>query len=102
MVMENIIRQGKNVIKAIIGGITKLTPEKAFFAQLSGFIVLLFFVLNGIPASPTALIVSSIMGVGLASGQINKKRFSEMLFTWVIIIPISILIGFSITILLLI
>ena len=88
---------GRKILKSVSGGFTKLTPEKAFFAQLSGFIVLLFFVLNGIPASPTTMIIAAIMGVGLISGKFNSKRFKQLVFTWVIIIPLSVIIGFVIT-----
>jgi PiT family inorganic phosphate transporter len=93
---------GKRVIRAITGGLTKLTPEKAFFAQLSGFMVLIFFVLNGVPSSPTTLVIAAIMGVGMSSGRIRKKKMRDLLFTWALIIPLSIIIGFLITWLILI
>jgi inorganic phosphate transporter, PiT family len=43
----------------------------------------------GLPVSTTHVSVGSIFGVGLVSGQANKKMFSQILLSWVLTLPIA-------------
>jgi PiT family inorganic phosphate transporter len=88
---------GRKIMKMIGRSLTNLTPERGFFAQMGGFITIFFFVLLGIPVSPTSVVVSSIMGVGLITKRINKRIMKDVFLLWLVTVPLSIFFGFGIT-----
>ncbi len=88
---------GRKILRHVSRGMVSLTPEKGFFAQLAGLITVMCFLLSSIPVSPTTILVASIMGVGLVSGKINRHIMFDILILWMLVVPMSILLGFAVS-----
>ncbi|MCL2463065.1 MAG: inorganic phosphate transporter, partial [Defluviitaleaceae bacterium] len=86
---------GWRIIKTMGVNMIKLNPVGGFAAETAAAAVIEIASANGIPLSTTHVISASIMGVGAA------KRFSavrwtvarDLVFAWVVTIPVAIILG---------
>ncbi|HYG52045.1 MAG TPA: inorganic phosphate transporter [Flavobacteriales bacterium] len=86
---------GWKIIKTMGTKITKVTPLEGVTAETSGAITLFMTEQMGIPVSTTHTITGSIIGVG-ATKRMSAVRWGvtvNLLFAWILTIPISALAG---------
>ena len=86
---------GWRVIETIGKKITELTPTRGFSAEFGAAITILLASKMGLPISTTHALVGAILGVGMARGMsaLNLKVLRDIVFTWVITIPLSALLS---------
>ena len=87
---------GWRVIKTMGMKITKLHPIHGFSAESSAALTLLGTATFGIPVSTTHVIAGSIMGVG-STKRLSAVRWGvvrKIVLTWVVTIPISIIVAY--------
>ncbi len=88
---------GWRIVKTMGQRITKLRPVNGFAAETAGAATIIGASIAGIPVSTTHVICSSIMGVG-ATKRLSAVRWGiarNIVWVWILTIPISALIGFS-------
>lgn len=69
--------------------ITPLNPGQGFTANLvTSFLVILASRL-GLPVSTTHVSVGSLFGIGLITGEANRRVVSQILMSWVLTLPIA-------------
>ena len=86
---------GWKIVKTMGSKITKITPLEGVSAETAGAITLLFTEHFGIPVSTTHTITGSIIGVGLTK-RLSAVRWGltiNIIWAWIITIPISALIS---------
>src|ERR1700744_6674700 len=86
---------GWKIVKTMGTRITKITPLEGVSAESAGAITLLFTQYFGIPVSTTHTITGSIIGVGLTK-RLSAVRWGvtiNLVWAWIITIPISALIA---------
>jgi len=86
---------GWKIVKTMGTKITKVTPLEGMSAETAGAITLLFTAGLGVPVSTTHTITGSIMGVGLTK-RLSAVRWGvsiNLIWAWIITIPISALIA---------
>lgn len=86
---------GWRIMKTMGHKIIKLRPINGFAAETAGAIVIVLASVVGAPVSTTHVISASIMGVG-ASKRVSAVRWGvaqNMLWAWVLTIPISALVS---------
>ena len=86
---------GWKIVKTMGSRITKITPLEGVSAESAGAITLFFTQLFGIPVSTTHTITGSIIGVGLTK-RLSAVRWGvtiNLVWAWIITIPISALIA---------
>lgn len=90
---------GYKVIKTLGLRVTRLRPYQGFAAETGGGLMLAVFAVFGIPASTTHAITGTIMGAGAARRKraVRWKVSKQIVFSWVITIPGSALMGIGIT-----
>ncbi|MGC9516577.1 MAG: anion permease [Methanomicrobiales archaeon] len=95
--VSGILIAGNRVTATIGRRITELVPTRGFSAQMAAALVVFFFVLYGMPISPTQTLVGSVIGVGLARGTATLKMdiVKDIAYTWIVTIPACILIAMS-------
>lgn len=85
-----LITLGRRVIRTVGLKIIEMHPSTAFAISLSTTIVLFFGTMFGYPLSGTHILVSAVLGVGLATGApINKKELKGIVYSWILTFPIS-------------
>ncbi|MDF0478825.1 inorganic phosphate transporter [Vagococcus sp. PNs007] len=86
---------GWKIIKTVGGKIMKIKPVTGVAADVSSVLVIFSATLFHLPVSTTHVISSSIMGVGTSHRPKGVKwdTGKRMLFTWIITLPISIIIS---------
>ncbi len=86
---------GWRVIETIGKKITELTPTRGFSAEFGAAITILIASKMGLPISTTHALVGAILGVGMARGMsaLNLKVLRDIVFTWIITIPLSALLS---------
>lgn len=87
---------GWRIVKTMGHRITKLRPIHGFAAETAGAATILGASVAGIPVSTTHVICSSIMGVG-ATKRLSAVRWGiarNIVWVWILTIPISALLGF--------
>jgi PiT family inorganic phosphate transporter len=89
---------GWRIIKTVGRKIIKIEPMNGFTSDLTATVVLQTASAYGMPLSTTHVITSSIIGTGTAlrPRSVNWGTVGKMVMTWVITIPISILLAFVI------
>ncbi len=90
---------GKRIIKTLGIKLYKIRPIHAFSAQLSSAITVYACSILGFPVSTTIIAAPAIMGAGSAQ-RISIVRWGiagEILFTWLITIPCSFVMGIIIS-----
>ena len=93
---------GWRLIRTLGGKFYKIRPVDGFAAQLASSAVILGASLVGGPVSTTQVVSSAIMGVGTAE-RANKVRWGvaqDIIFTWVLTIPVSVALAAGIYLLL--
>jgi PiT family inorganic phosphate transporter len=87
---------GWRIVKTMGYKITKLRPVHGFAAETAGAATIIGASVAGIPVSTTHVICSSIMGVGSTMGTSTVKWgvARNIVWAWILTIPISALIGF--------
>lgn len=86
---------GWKIVKTMGSRITKITPLEGVSAESAGAITLFFTQYFGIPVSTTHTITGSIIGVGLTK-RLSAVRWGltiNIIWAWIITIPISALIA---------
>ena len=87
---------GWRIVKTMGLRITRLRPVHGFAAETAGAATIIGASLAGIPVSTTHVITSSIMGVG-ATRRLSAVRWGvarNIVWAWVLTIPLSAAIGF--------
>jgi PiT family inorganic phosphate transporter len=93
---------GWRIVKTMGSKITKLTPFEGVAAEGAGAILLFGTEAFGIPVSTTHTITGAIMGVGLTK-RVTAVRWGvtiNLLYAWIVTIPISMLLAAGIYVLL--
>ena len=86
---------GWKIVKTMGSKITKITPLEGVSAETAGAVTLLITEHFGIPVSTTHTITGSIIGVGLTK-RVSAVRWGvtiNLIWAWIITIPISALIA---------
>ncbi|MGZ3871721.1 MAG: anion permease [Mucilaginibacter sp.] len=86
---------GWKIVKTMGSRITKITPLEGVSAETAGALTLLFTEHFGIPVSTTHTITGSIIGVGLTK-RLSAVRWGltiNIIWAWIITIPISAIIA---------
>ncbi|MDR3694201.1 inorganic phosphate transporter [Mucilaginibacter sp.] len=86
---------GWKIVKTMGSRITKITPLEGVSAETAGALTLFFTQYFGIPVSTTHTITGSIIGVGLTK-RLSAVRWGltlNIIWAWVITIPVSALIA---------
>lgn len=86
---------GWKIVKTMGTRITKVTPLEGVGAETAGAITLFMTAQMGIPVSTTHTITGSIIGVG-ATKRLSAVRWGvtrNLLFAWIVTIPISALVA---------
>lgn len=88
-VVFGVLLLGGRVTRTVGKRITELVPTRGFSAQISMGGAVYFFVMLGMPISPTQTLVGSVIGVGLARGTDTLKFdvIRNIATTWIITIP---------------
>ncbi len=89
---------GWKIVKTMGSKITKITPLEGVSAETAGAITLYITQYLGIPVSTTHTITGSIIGVGLTK-RVSAVRWGvtiNLIWAWIITIPISALIAGSV------
>ncbi|SDN85848.1 inorganic phosphate transporter, PiT family [Paenibacillus sp. yr247] len=89
---------GWRIIKTVSSKIVKIEPINGFASDLTSSLVIQFSTYLGKPLSTTHVISSAIIGTGsvMRFHEVQWGTVGRMLITWVITIPISIALAFSI------
>jgi PiT family inorganic phosphate transporter len=93
---------GWKIVKTMGTRITKVTPLEGVSAETAGAATLIFTERLGIPVSTTHTIAGAIMGVG-ATKRLSAVRWGvsvNLLWAWVLTIPVSALMAGGIYLLL--
>jgi PiT family inorganic phosphate transporter len=86
---------GWRIVKTMGSRITKITPLEGVSAETAGALTLFFTQYFGIPVSTTHTITGSIIGVGLTK-RLSAVRWGltiNIIWAWIITIPVSALIA---------
>ena len=86
---------GWRIVKTMGSKITKITPLEGVSAETAGALTLFFTQQFGIPVSTTHTITGSIIGVGLTK-RLSAVRWGvtiNIIWAWIITIPVSALIA---------
>ena len=86
---------GKNVIKTMGGGLSKITPIRGFSAEFAGATTLIATSFMGIPVSTTHTITGGVIGVGLTDGVKSVKWVTakRIVLSWILTIPVPLVIS---------
>jgi PiT family inorganic phosphate transporter len=89
---------GWRIVKTMGSKITKLEPFEGFAAETAGAVMLFGTGAMGIPVSTTHTITGAIVGVGVTK-RVSAVRWGvtiDLLWAWVLTIPVSALMGMGI------
>lgn len=86
---------GKQVIRTLADGLSKLTPVKGFCSEMSGAFTLIITAVLGIPVSTTHTVTGAIIGTGLNRGVKRVKWLTakNIVWAWVLTIPAVIIVS---------
>jgi len=84
---------GYKVMQTVGEKITKLTPARAFVAQICTSTIILCSSLMGLPLSTTHILVGTVLGISCVDAgnlqAMNWKVISSILMSWIVTIPCS-------------
>ncbi|XP_074656459.1 sodium-dependent phosphate transporter 1-like [Tubulanus polymorphus] len=82
---------GRRVIKTMGEDLTKITPSSGFCIEIGSALTVLVASNIGIPVSTTHCKVGSVVTVGRlrSSGNVDWKLFRNIIFAWVVTLPVS-------------
>jgi inorganic phosphate transporter, PiT family len=86
---------GWEVIKTLGEKLTDLEPIHGFAAETAAAAVLSGTAHLGIPASTTHTITGTIMGVGIAKGEVNWGVASKIGLAWIFTIPVCFVVAYG-------
>jgi PiT family inorganic phosphate transporter len=88
---------GWRIIKTLGMRVTGLDPVQGFAAEASAASVLSLASAWGIPVSTTHAITSAIIGAGSVHGrrQVRWQLVAEITLSWLVTLPVSVLLGFG-------
>ncbi|WP_035319814.1 inorganic phosphate transporter [Brevibacterium sp. VCM10] len=84
---------GRNVIRTVGTGLTKIHPASGFAAELSAAGVVMAASVLGLPVSSTHILIGAILGVGLVNRAANWNLMKPIALAWVITLPAAEAIG---------
>lgn len=84
---------GRNVIRTVGTGLTKIHPASGFAAELSAAGVVMAASVLGLPVSSTHILIGAILGVGLVNRAANWNLMKPIALAWVITLPAAAAIG---------
>lgn len=86
---------GRRIMKTVGNSVTRLEPYSGFASQVAAAAVIEFATFNGAPVSTTHVITSSVMGVGSSKrfSSVNWSTAGNIVLTWFITLPITIVLG---------
>lgn len=84
---------GRNVIKTVGSGLTKMHPASGFAAELSAAAVVMGASVLGLPVSSTHILIGAILGVGIVNKSANWQLMKPIGLAWAITLPASAGIG---------
>jgi len=91
---------GKRVIGALGTQLVELSPSAGLAVQFSTMATVSFFTWLGMPISGSVVFVAALMGAGRARRKtVNKEFFKEIVFSWIVTMPVTALTGIIIYIL---
>jgi PiT family inorganic phosphate transporter len=79
----------RRVALVMSGGIAQQTHLQGFSANLVTGILVVFASRFGLPVSTTHVSVGSLAGIGVANGFLNTRTLTQILFAWVLTLPVS-------------
>ncbi len=79
----------RKVATTMSNRITPLTPAQGFAANLVTGTLGVFASRIGIPVSTTHVAVGSLFGAGVANGLLNKRTFTQIIFAWLLTLPMA-------------
>jgi len=90
-----ILSGGWRIVRTIGFGIYKVRPVHAFNSQLSSSLVVMTASIVGAPVSTTHIVTSSLMGIGASERPkaVRWTKAKEIVSTWIITIPSTILVS---------
>ncbi len=93
---------GYKVILVVGRKITDMTPSRGFAAEFGAATTVLVCSRLGLPISTTHTLIGAVIGVGLARGlsAINMKVLKDVIFSWLLTIPIAAVLAAAIFIIL--
>lgn len=89
---------GYRIIRTLGHKMVKLLPVNGFAAELTSASILISTSQLGMPVSTTHVVSTAIMGVGVAknASRVNYSVITRIVWAWVLTLPVSTLLGFSI------
>lgn len=83
----------RKVAETMSKKITKLNHGQGFTANLITGVLVIFASRLGVPVSTTHVSVGALAGIGMVSGQANRKVLSNVFLSWVLTLPMAALIS---------
>jgi PiT family inorganic phosphate transporter len=81
---------GRRVVKTVGIELTELLPSAGFSSATAGAIVLLVGTILGIPLAATHILITSLIGAGMANKvPTNRTVLRKLIFTSVLTVPVS-------------
>lgn len=81
---------GRRVVRTVGMELTELRPSASFSSATAGAIVLLVGTIMGIPLAATHILITSVIGVGIANqNPLNKLVLKKLISTSILTLPIS-------------
>ncbi len=84
---------GRNVIRTVGEGLTKIHPASGFAAELSAAAVVMLASVLGLPVSSTHILIGAVLGVGLVNRAANWRLMRPIFLAWIITLPVAALLG---------
>lgn len=84
---------GRNVIKTVGSGLTKMHPASGFAAELSAASVVMGASVFGLPVSSTHILIGAVLGVGMVNKAANWRLMRPIGLAWIITLPAAAGIG---------
>jgi PiT family inorganic phosphate transporter len=88
---------GRRVVKTVGIELTELRPSASFSSATAGAIVLLVGTILGVPLAATHILITSLIGSGMANNvPSNRMVLRKLIFTSLLTIPVSALLAICI------
>lgn len=84
---------GRNVIRTVGSGLTKMHPSSGFAAELAAASVVMLASQLGLPVSSTHILIGAVLGVGLVNRAANWRMMKPIGLAWIITLPAAAGIG---------
>lgn len=84
---------GKNVVRTVGEGLTKMHPASGFAAELAAATVVMVASILGIPVSSTHILIGAVLGVGVVNKSANWRLMKPIGLAWIMTLPAAAGIG---------